>query len=61
MKIFAATLLAAANAGKLCMFYCPMDLNEVCGSDGNTYGKLNYYFKLEKVIERVLNFLGNLV
>ena len=41
MKIFAATLLAAAQAGTTCMFMCPMYLEEVCGSDGITYGKLN--------------------
>ena len=50
MKIFSATLLAAAHAGKLCMFYCPMDLNEVCGSDGNTYGELNYISSLKYLL-----------
>merc|ERR1712235_214401 len=38
MKIFAVTLLAAAQAGTTCMYMCPMYLEEVCGSDGITYG-----------------------
>ena len=49
MKISAATLLAAAQAGKVCMFYCSMELNEVCGSDGITYGKFTESFLISEL------------
>ena len=39
MKIFAVLVVASVQARNLCMFMCPMNLEEVCGSDGNTYGK----------------------
>ena len=38
MKLFALIALSTVQAGKLCMYMCPMMLDEVCGSDGNTYG-----------------------
>lgn len=44
MKIFAVLVVASVQARNLCMFMCPMNLEEVCGSDGNTYGK---FWKVE--------------
>merc|ERR1719419_1192479 len=30
--------LSQTQAMRLCNFFCPMMLDEVCGTDGNTYG-----------------------
>ena len=46
MKVFAVLAVASVQARNLCMFMCPMNLEEVCGSDGNTYGKLIFEVRL---------------
>lgn len=38
MVLFA--LASQAQAMRLCNFFCPMMLDEVCGTDGQTYGKI---------------------
>ena len=38
MVLFA--LASQTQAMRLCNFFCPMMLDEVCGTDGQTYGKI---------------------
>ena len=33
-------LASQTQAMRLCNFFCPMMLDEVCGTDGQTYGKI---------------------
>ena len=39
MVLFA--LASQTQAMRLCNFFCPMMLDEVCGTDGQTYGKIS--------------------
>ena len=42
MKISMVLIALASQiqAMRLCNFFCPMMLDEVCGTDGQTYGKI---------------------
>ena len=40
LSIVLFALASQTQAMRLCNFFCPMILDEVCGSDGNTYGKI---------------------
>ena len=40
MVLFA--LASQTQAMRLCNFFCPMMLDEVCGTDGQTYGKSGF-------------------
>ena len=42
MVLFA--LASQTQAMRLCNFFCPMMLDEVCGTDGQTYGKSGLKF-----------------
>lgn len=33
-------LASQTQAMRLCNFFCPMMLDEVCGTDGQTYGEI---------------------
>ena len=40
LSIVLFALASQAQAMRVCMFMCPMNLEEVCGTDGQTYGKI---------------------
>ena len=41
LSIILFALASETQAMKACMFFCdPDEISEVCGSDGQTYGKL---------------------
>ena len=60
MVLFA--LASQTQAMRLCNFFCPMMLDEVCGTDGQTYGKILQKSGLNQVfLGQIVYDLGRLV
>ena len=55
------TLASQTQAMRVCMFMCPMNLEEVCGTDGQTYGKILLKSRSKQSVTFLTMMLGRLV